>query len=29
MHSYQEQMEYSRGLTTYWGAKLSSTNLRA
>ena len=28
IHSFQVHMEDSRGLTTYWGTKLTSTNLR-
>ena len=28
IHSSQVHMEHSNGLTTYWGIKLTSTNLR-
>jgi len=28
IYSFQMRMEYSQGLTTYWGTKLTSTNLR-
>ena len=28
IHSFQVHMEHSQGLTTYWGTKLTSTNLR-
>ena len=28
IHSSQVHMEYSQGLTTYWGTKLTSKNLR-
>ena len=27
IHSFQVHMEHSQGLTTYWGTKLTSTNL--
>ena len=27
-HSFQVHMEHSQGLATYWGTKLTSTNLR-
>ena len=28
IYSFQVHMEHSIGLTTYWGTKLTSTNLR-
>ena len=28
IHSFQVDMEHSQGLITYWGTKLTSTNLR-
>ena len=28
IHSFQELVEHSQGLITYWGTKLTSTNLR-